>query len=89
MTDGRGAAPERRSGQVHGLEKVAADRRHLIAAQVRTSTGFTWGRSEAGLARIVALGPRPAAPLAMVQHILSPTESVMARWLKAPCLHGR
>lgn len=29
---------------MRGLERIAADRRHLVAQQVRVSSGFTWGR---------------------------------------------
>lgn len=80
MGDGQGnATPGRRPGHVHGLEKVAADRRHLIAAQVRASTGFTWGRSEGGVARIVLAGP----------YVPPRAENVLARWLKAETLHAR
>lgn len=40
---------------MRGLERIAADRRHLVARQVRCSTGFTWGRAgEAGLGAVVA-----------------------------------
>ncbi len=48
-----------------GLERIAAERRHLIAAQVRCSTGFTWGRQqvEAGRAVVPLLRPRPAVVL--------------------------
>jgi len=41
---------------MRGLERVAADRRALVARQVRTSTGFTWGRTTDGVARIAPLG---------------------------------
>lgn len=50
------------SASIKGLERVAADRRHLIAQQVRCSTGYTWGRAEAGVAKIV-LAPRAATVL--------------------------
>ena len=43
---------------VRGLERIAEDRRHLIARQVRVSSGFTWGRE--GSAGAVAAGVAPA-----------------------------
>ncbi len=50
---------------IRGLERVAADRRHLIAQQVRCSTGFTWGRIAVDGARaVVARPPRAQASLA-------------------------
>lgn len=56
---------------MRGLERVAADRRHLVAMQVRCSTGFTWGRAVNGEAQIAPVGAsggarivaQPAAPM--------------------------
>lgn len=42
-----------------GLERIAADRRHLIAAQVRCSTGYTWGRAGAPGSAPVVAGVKP------------------------------
>ena len=39
------------------LAKIALDRRHLVAAQVRCSTGFTHGVAVEGEARPQALAP--------------------------------
>lgn len=52
---------------MRGLERIAADRRHLVAQQVRCSTGFTWGRRVAdGAAAVVTRPPQvvavPAVP---------------------------
>lgn len=46
---------------MRGLDRIAADRRHLVAAQVRCSTGFTWGRCVEG--RAVVGVPRHGAAL--------------------------
>jgi hypothetical protein len=46
---------------MRGLDRIAADRRHLVAAQVRCSTGFTWGRAVEG--RAVVGVPRHGASL--------------------------
>lgn len=43
---------------MRGLERVARDRRALIAAQVRVSTGFTWGVCVDGEARIAGTATR-------------------------------
>jgi hypothetical protein len=43
---------------MRGLERIAADRRHLVAAQVRCSTGFTWGRASDGRAVLAMPGPK-------------------------------
>jgi hypothetical protein len=48
---------------MRGLERIAADRRHLVAAQVRCSTGFTQGRVVDGRA-VVAVPRRIALPAA-------------------------
>jgi hypothetical protein len=42
---------------MRGLDRVAADRRALVASQVRCSTGFTWGRAVAGVAHVMVPGP--------------------------------
>lgn len=42
---------------VRGLDLVARDRRFLIAAQVRCSTGYTQGRLVGGEAKLVVLSP--------------------------------
>ena len=42
---------------IKGLEKVARERREMIAAQVRTSTGYTQGHVVGGLAAVVLLAP--------------------------------
>jgi hypothetical protein len=41
---------------IRGLEKVAVDRRHLVAQQVRCSTGYTVGHVVDGVARLRPLG---------------------------------
>jgi hypothetical protein len=47
---------------MRGLDRIAADRRHLVASQVRCSTGFTWGRAaEAGA--VIAVPGKAAAVL--------------------------
>ena len=73
---------------MRGLERVAADRRHIIAAQVRCSTGFTQlpVRGAAGPVR-----PRPEAADAAAQAARDSGEAVVrngrfARWLVAPCM---
>ena len=52
---GQGAGRCGMSAVMRGLERVAADRRHLIAAQVRCSTGFTWGMVVEGVAKLPAM----------------------------------
>lgn len=47
---------------MRGLERIAADRRHLVAQQVRCSSGFTWGR--VGAAGVPAVVPRPVPAVA-------------------------
>ena len=46
---------------MRGLDRIAADRRHLVAAQVRCSTGYTQGRAVDG--RAVLDMPRRGAAL--------------------------
>jgi hypothetical protein len=41
---------------MRGLDRVAADRRALVACQVRCSTGFTWGRAVGGVAQVMVPG---------------------------------
>jgi hypothetical protein len=48
------------SAVMKGLEKVARDRRAVIAAQVRTSTGYTAGRVQDGAAVVPVLRPAGA-----------------------------
>ncbi len=56
---------------MRGLERIAADRRHLIAAQVRCSTGFTWGlvkaQGEAPAVPKLRPGPPPGPSMAAVK----------------------
>ena len=50
------------SAGTYGLERVAADRRHLVAAQVRhVSSGFTQGVVVEGTARPQGLAPQGLA----------------------------
>lgn len=46
---------------MRGLERIAADRRHLIARQVRCSTGFTWGVAGDVGAVVAGVAPRERA----------------------------
>jgi hypothetical protein len=74
---------------VRGLERVAADRRHLVAAQVRCSTGFTQG-PVAGVA-IRPARRRPVAAEAPAETTRGEDGGLVrngrfARWLVAPVM---
>lgn len=77
---------------VRGLERVAADRREIIAAQVRCSTGFTQGRAPLGAGAVVpAAVPGLSRPVAAEDGAEDRGEPLsrggrFARWLVAPCL---
>jgi hypothetical protein len=68
-----------------GLERVAADRRHLVARQVRCSTGFTWGMAMDGAARVVPLGVRGGASIVAVKAAPMPADlpDRLMAWLVA------
>jgi len=57
---------------MRGLERVARDRRHLVAAQVRCSTGFTTGHAVDGIGRLRAAGvwAGPAIRAAMLPPVV-------------------
>lgn len=68
--------------KVHGLDRVAADRRAVIAAQVRCSTGYTQGRLRDGEAVVPPLR-RAAVP--MVAPAAVPGAVVASRLLALLC----
>jgi len=70
---------------MRGLERVAADRRELVARQVRCSTGFTWGAAVGGEARIVPVGARGGATIVAAKARPMPQDlpDRLMAWLEA------